>query len=329
MKFVITGSSGYIGTSFIERLIASEENQVIGLDRNPPHSKPNNRFEFIQCDLSSPNLNLNDQFFQGTDVVVHLAAARGDWAISTDEYWRDNLTATQGLLNARWSRKVPYWVFMSSVSVYGPTLTPLNETSRCTPIGSYGESKLASEIVFKEFIETNNLSGCSIRPSAVFSPGHPRNTNVYKLIESLRSFPIPLIDGGRNYKAVTYLPNLLDLIMWNINRMNSTNFGYKVYNYVENPVQTVAELISMLKDSGISPARTIPIPLVMALAASYPVYALARIMGIDLRVTPERVKKFASNTFYDSSLIRKEGFFPSFSLRHALRETAQWHLLHC
>lgn len=327
MKLVVTGCSGYVGTALVNLLLADPAVSVVGVDRVEPDRRDSRSFSFVECDLSSPGDALRGEVFDGIDAVVHLAAARGDWAISDKEYWRDNVAATSGLLAANWATRVPHWLFMSSVAVYGSSPKPLIESEPCVPVGAYGQSKLASEQIFASFVAAHDLRGCAIRPSAVFSPGHPSNTNVYKLIESLRGFPfLPLIGGGKNRKTLTYLPNLLDLITWCLARMRDGHLAYATYNYVEEPVQTVVELISTLRSFGIVPARCLPIPLSLALAASYPIVALARLAGIDLRVTPERVRKFAASTWYDSSQVRRDGFVPRVSLTDALRLTAQWHL---
>jgi nucleoside-diphosphate-sugar epimerase len=326
MKIVVTGSSGYIGLALVEALLTDPQYEVVGIDRVVPTRPKQARFEFVPCDLSAPGAALQAPVFEGTQAVVHLAAARGDWAISKEEYWRDNVAATQGLLASPWARGVPRWVFMSSVSVYGPADVALAEGAPLRPIGPYGESKLASERHFQAFVAAQGVRGRVIRPSAVFSPGHPANTNVYKLIESLRSFPLPLIGGGHNRKTLTYLPNLLQLIFWCLREMNEDVSAYEVFNYVEEPVQTVLELISALKAAGILPARRIAVPLSFAVAASYPVYALAKLARVDLRVTPERVRKYAASTWYDASRVRRAGFVPKVDLDEALRRTAAWHL---
>jgi nucleoside-diphosphate-sugar epimerase len=326
MKIVVTGSSGYIGAVLVETLLGDPKYQVIGVDRVTPVQSNRPRFDFVQCDLSAPQGALDAPLFNDTQAVVHLAAARGDWAISTAEYWRDNRDATSGLLAAAWARKVPRWVFTSSVSVYGPAATALGEDAACCPIGAYGESKLASEQLFAAFIASAGVQGRVIRPSAVFSSGHPANTNVYKLIESLRRFPLPLIGGGANRKTLTYLPNLLDLFFWCLDDMRDTAVAYNVFNYVESPVQTVLELITSLKAAGIQPARCLSVPMSLALAGAYPIYGMAKLSGIDLRVTPERVRKYAASTWYDADRVRKAGFTPRVDLDQALRTTVEWHL---
>lgn len=325
-KIIVTGSSGYIGSALVDRLLANPTQQVVGVDRVPPGRTMGANFAFVQCDLSAPGAVLHAPVFDDARSVVHLAAARGDWAISRDEYWRDNQDATQGLLRAPWAGRVPYWVITSSVSVYGPADEPLAEDAPRHPIGPYGESKLASEQLFQQFIAERGLAGRVIRPSAVFGPGHPANTNVYKLIESLRRWPLPLIGGGRNRKTLTYLPNLLDLIDWCLCSMVVGSRDCRIFNYVEEPVQTVAELIAGLRAAGIRPARSFALPLGSVVAAAYPVWALARLIGTDLRITPERVRKYAASTWYDASLVRREGFTPKASLAEALNRTAKWHL---
>lgn len=326
VKIVVTGCSGYIGAFLVDLLSESGRYAVVGIDRvDAPLATPKCA-RFVKCDLAAPGVTLEDAAFGNIDAVIHLAAARGDWGISAEEYWRDNLKATENLLHAGWARDVPRWVFMSSVSVYGPAEEPLTEQAPCRPIGPYGESKLASETLFREFIDLSGLKGRVIRPSAVFGPAHPPNTNVYKLIESLRGLAVPIIGGGDNRKTLTYLPNLLDLIIWCLDDMQIGRARYAAYNYVEEPVQTVSELVQTLKAAGITPARQIAVPMSLVLALAYPIYALSKLVGVDLKVTPERVRKFVASTCYDSSQVRRDGFVPRVDLMNALKDTVRWHL---
>jgi nucleoside-diphosphate-sugar epimerase len=327
MKIVVTGSSGYIGAALIARWADRKDLQVVGIDRFPPgNGLVPEGFTFVQADLASPPSDWPVETFSDIEAVVHLAAARGDWALSAEDYLRDNVTATEGLLRMPWAASVPRWLLMSSVSVYGPSDAALDENAPCRPIGPYGETKLASENLFREFVRRQGARWSVVRPSAVFSPGHPANTNVYKLIQSLRSFPVPLIGSGANRKTVTYLPNLLQLIDWCLARMVDAQHADATYNYVEDPVQSVAELIAALRQAGVRPARALPVPMGLALAAAWPIYQLGRISRVDLRVTPERVRKYAANTWYDASRVRRDGFKPEVELRDALAATARWHL---
>ena len=326
MKIVITGSSGYVGGALVSHLSTNPKNQIIGIDRIRPLTLISNNFRFLEIDLAKKNINWDSMDLCDVDAVVHLAAARGDWNLTSDDYFRDNLSATVNLLAASWAKDVDQWILMSSVSVYGPSNFPVGESSSCTPIGPYGESKLASENIFIEFAKKYKKNFCVIRPSAIFSANHPPNTNVYKLIESLRSYPVPLIGVGMNRKSLTYLPNLIQLTEWLLDRMRNGDLNEAIYNYVEEPTHTVAELIDMLKESGIKPSRTIKIPMWIALAAAWPIFALSRIIGIDLRITPERVRKYVSSTWYDASLVRQHGFYPKYSFLDALKSVSKSHM---
>jgi nucleoside-diphosphate-sugar epimerase len=326
MKIVVTGSSGYVGKALIAHWAGRPDLFIVGVDRKPPSGPTPQRFEFVQADLANPPAAWPASTFEHVDAVVHLAAARGDWALSADDYFRDNVSATEGLLRAPWAATTQNWIFMSSVSVYGPSVLELDESARCLPIGPYGETKLASENLFRAFALRQGARWCILRPSAIFGPGHPANTNVYKLIQSLRSFPVPMIGSGENRKTLTYLPNLLQLIDWSLARMPHARDVGVTYNYVEQPVQSVAELIATLRHAGVRPARTLPVPMGLALAAAWPVYQLGRIIGVDLRVTPDRVRKYSANTWYDASCVRRDGFEPDVKLQDALAATVRWHL---
>src|ERR1700704_2805393 len=73
MRFLVTGSSGYIGSDLVLAL-SREGHQVIGLDRRPPPSGAPLE-KFVQVELGAVRAEL----FGHLDGVFHLAAARADW----------------------------------------------------------------------------------------------------------------------------------------------------------------------------------------------------------------------------------------------------------
>src|SRR3546814_4665400 len=127
MRILLTGSSGYVGR-ILAAALSDLGHEVVGLDRE---AAGNILSDFIHCDLNKPERYAHR--LSGVNTIFHLAAAKGDWGISADEYQRDNLEATERLLEAGRAASVSNWFFYSTVSVLGPSKEPLPETADTRP----------------------------------------------------------------------------------------------------------------------------------------------------------------------------------------------------
>ena len=79
------------------------------------------------------------------DLVIHLAAAKGDFMLSDDDFYRDNILATKALTEILEELKISNTIHYSTVSVYGHNNSIKDETAELNPNNAYGKTKLASE----------------------------------------------------------------------------------------------------------------------------------------------------------------------------------------
>ena len=129
MKTLVTGCAGFIGSHLIDKLLDSSY-KVIGIDcftdyyareqkeANIANALNHKNFEFVEEDL----LDLNT--YPEVDYVFHEAAqagVRASWGKSFEIYTRNNIEATQKLLEFYKGRKIKKFVYASSSSVYGDT----------------------------------------------------------------------------------------------------------------------------------------------------------------------------------------------------------------
>ena len=153
MEAVVTGCTGFIGSHLTDRLL-KEGYKVVGIDcfidyysrdikeKNITTALGHKKFEFIEEDL------LHIDNYPDTDYVFHQAAQAGvrdSWGKSFEIYTRNNLEATQKLLEFYKEHKIKKFVFASSSSVYGDSELPMKEDSFLKPISPYGVTKLAAE----------------------------------------------------------------------------------------------------------------------------------------------------------------------------------------
>lgn len=319
-RVLLTGSSGYIA-GWLGPALREAGYSLVGLDRR----KRERTFldTFHHGDLLDSDV-VHDALSR-VDMVVHLAAAKGDWGISRDEYYRDNLEATQTLLRAARGRNVERWVFYSTVATMGPTDEPADETTELEPIHPYGGSKAEAEALFHEFAEVTGSDVTIVRPSVVYGPGNPASTNIYRLIDAIYHRRFVLVGDGQTRKTTSYVENLVDATMF---LLDETPEGVETYIYVDEPVRTTGDMVDQIYEllgrSG--PLLSLPLSLARPLAQVFDV--AAELLSIDFPITGARIEKFCRSTYYDASAIRQLGFSQPVDNEEALRRTVRWHLQH-
>jgi len=314
----VTGSAGYIGSRLVHEL-QQQGHAVVGLDRAAHGSDgPDETIEtdLLEADGLATALG-------GVDRVYHLAAAKGDWGLSEEEYFRDNVEATRRLVTAGRAVGVDEWVLFSTVAVLGSSDTPLSESAPMRPETAYGRTKAESEELLRELSEAvPSAKILIVRPSAVYGPGHPDSTNIYRLVEAIRADRFVMVGEGGTRKTTSHLTNLLAATRFLDARMER---GVHTFIYVDEPVLTTEELVERIytlldKDR---PALRLPLGLARTLALGFDV--VARLTGVDLPITAARIEKFCRSTVFDAGKIRGRGFRQPVSNHEALRRTVEWH----
>jgi UDP-glucose 4-epimerase len=143
--------------------------------RNIERARQSDAFEFLSIDPTTADLH---GLIADRDVVFHLAGEPGvrtSWGASFETYLRNNLLATQRLLEAAKEFPETRFVFASSSSVYGQAeRLPTPETTVPRPLSPYGATKSGLSICVTStwLITAWRLSHCAISRSSV--PGNAR-----------------------------------------------------------------------------------------------------------------------------------------------------------
>jgi UDP-glucose 4-epimerase len=166
MKLLVTGGAGYIG-SIVARLLLVAGHEVTVLDnleRGHRAAVPEGA-RLVVADLLDPDA-VDAAVSEGFDGAMHFAAlALVSESVSHPErYYRTNVGGTLNLLEALTAAGVPRLVFSSTCAVYGqPDEVPIAETAVPRPVNAYGASKLAVDLMIRDFCTATGLGAVSLR----------------------------------------------------------------------------------------------------------------------------------------------------------------------
>ena len=222
MPALVTGCAGFIGSHLTEALLADGET-VLGIDcfndnygrreklRNLERATDWEDFEFIPIDLSRGDLF---DIVAECDTVFHLAAEPGvrpSWGERFEQYLRNNVLATQHLLEAARATPSNRFVYASSSSIYGQAESfPTPEDSRPQPFSPYGVTKLSGEHLCDLYHGNYGVETVSLRLFSVYGP-RQRPDMAFNIFSRaiLESEPITIFGDGTQTRDFTYVGDVV------------------------------------------------------------------------------------------------------------------------
>jgi len=220
---VVTGCAGFVGSHLVERLLADGW-RVRGVDAftdyYPRVEKEANlagvvmdaAFELLELDLSRDELA---PLLADRPVVFHLAAqpgVRGSFGEGFAIYVRDNVLATQRLLEAACASRCGRVVWASSSSVYGDAAAfPCREHETPTaPRSPYGMTKRACEDLAGIY-RVQGLDAVGLRYFTVYGPRQRPDMAIRRLCEAaLARTTFPIYGEGDQIRDFTYVDDVVE-----------------------------------------------------------------------------------------------------------------------
>jgi len=308
---LVTGGTGFIGTHLLERLGTMGE-PVRALVRRrvdlPAGVEP------VRGDLVTGE-GLAEAL-HGVDTVIHLAGVTK--ALRTADYYAGNGGATRNLAGALAGRPVRF-VHVSSLAAIGPSPdgTPVTEDAVPHPPVTYGKSKLEAERAVRELTPDAVI----VRPAVVYGP---RDTDVFKLLQSVSRGFIVEIAGGIRYFSAIYVKDLVEGILAAARSPRAPGRDYFLAHakpLTWNELAAAAARIMWRTPR----VLTIPVPVAMAIGAC--AEAVARITGKPGIISREKIRE-ARYPFWtcDTSRATQElGFTAATPIEAGLAATLAWY----
>ena len=306
-RAVVTGAAGFIGSHLCERLLELGHD-VVGIDgftdyydrarkeQNLEASRARPNFTFHELDLVEGDLR---RPLQGAKVVFHLAGQPGvrpSWGSQFDRYVRDNILATQRLLEVLKQTPVDRVVFAGSSSVYGDAeMFPTKESALPRPVSPYGVTKLAAEHLTMLYAKNFGLPAVSVRYFTVYGPRQRPDMAFSRFMEALvATEAIEVFGDGEQTREFTFVS---DAVEGTIKAATADVVG-QVFNLGGGSRVTVNRVLATLEDISQLKVRRQTLPA----AAGDP-----RHTGASINLARERL-----------------GWEPRVSLREGLTKQWQW-----
>lgn len=234
-KFFVTGGAGFIGSTFVRRLLEEiPSSQITNFDALTYAGNLDNlegldksRHHFVKGDIADREA-ISDALAPDTEAIINFAAeSHVDRSIaSADEFIRTNVLGTQVLLDAARERGVNRFVQISTDEVMGSLAEDDNsfftEDSPFAPNSPYAASKAAAEHLVRAANHTFGLDTVITRCGNNYGPRQfPEKFLPLMLANAMRDEAIPLYGDGQNVRDWIFVDDHCRAILLALNKGRS------------------------------------------------------------------------------------------------------------
>ncbi len=286
VQILVTGTSGFLGKVILNNLKKSHPLFTIGRNINSDQ-----QIELIY------SFELNESF----DCVIHAAGKAHLVPRSQEEVkalWNVNVNVTRNLLKALEPNPPKYFVFISSVAVYGVNSgNSLNEQTNVLARDSYGQSKIQAEAEIIQWCNYHNVICTILRLPLVYGENPPGNLKA--MIQGIKKGYYFNIAGGKARKSMVRAEDVARFIL------PASEVG-GIYHLTDGHHPNFYELShSIGKSMGRNWIPNLPYWLAKIVAK------IGDVVGPHFPLNSDKLQKITSELTYDDSLARaKFGWDP-------------------
>lgn len=294
MKILITGVYGFVGSNLVEAL--KKEHSIYGLDIIAPEK------EGVEKTFSWNDLDAGK--VPEVDAIVHLAGKAHDTKnqSAAEVYFKVNTGLTQKMFDYFLAHEsIKKFVFFSTAKAAADKVEGvLTEDVVPSPVGPYGESKIAAEKYILEKMESlrqTHVSGDKqvyiFRPCMIHGPGNKGNLNLlYKVVSKGIPWPLGAFENRRTFTSV-------ENICFAVNGVLTKDVPSGIYNMGDDDALSTNELIEEICKSLGKKAHIWRLPKGL-------MNGVAKLGGwLHLPLNPERLRKLTENYISSNAKIKK------------------------
>jgi len=261
MRVLVTGGTGYIGSTAVEILLTQGFEISIIDDCSMGHADTVPAgVRFINGSL----LNVSEvaEALTGCDAVMHFAGKSlvGESVEKPDLYHSVNVDGTRILLDEMRKQSITKIVFSSSAATYGePKVVPILETSETIPTNPYGATKLAIDHMITAEAAAHGISAASLRYFNVAGAlkakrgwlaerHNPETHLIPNVLRSTTDNPVKIFgidwptEDGTCIRDYVHVIDLIDAHLKALNSLGKP--GHEIYNLGSGSGYSVREVVA-------------------------------------------------------------------------------------
>ena len=290
MKILITGIHGFVGSNLVEYLAIDSE--IYGLDIIAPEKKG------VIKTFSWEDLRANQ--VADADAIIHLAGKAHDTKnqAAAESYFKINRDLTIEIFDYFCAHPaINKFIFFSTAKAAADKVEGvLTEDIVPSPVGPYGESKIAAEnyiLSKRSEWEAKGKEVYILRPCMIHGPGNKGNLNLlYNVVKKGIPWPLGAFENRRTFTSV-------ENVCFAVNGLLTKDVPSGIYNLGDDEALSTNELIEEICKSLGKKAHIWKLPKGM-------MTCLAEIGGVlHLPLNPERLRKLTENYMSSNAKIKK------------------------
>jgi UDP-glucuronate 4-epimerase len=228
MRFLITGTAGFIGFHLAHRLLA-DGHAVTGIDGITPYYDQALKRARLARLAGSAQFTAHELMLEqagpladivvaaAPEIVVHLAAQAGvRYSIENPRAYIDsNIIGTFNLLEALRARPCRHLLAASTSSVYGANKQQPFEEGHSTdqPVSLYAATKKATEAIAYSYAQLFRIPTTMMRLFTVYGPWGRPDMALFKFTKSIiAGTPIDVYGAGKITRDFTYVDDAVEAI---------------------------------------------------------------------------------------------------------------------
>ena len=332
MRYLITGTAGFIGFHVAKRLL-EDGHEVVGIDAFTPYydvtlkerrtsileQRPGFRGHRAKLeDIDKLEAIWTDQ---PPDIVIHLAAQAGvRYSLENPRaYIEANILGTFNVMELARRFPVKHLMMASTSSAYGAnTVMPFREDERTAhPLTLYAATKGATELMAHSYAHLWHMPTTMFRFFTVYGPWGRPDMALFKFTKGiLEGTPIDIYNHGNMQRDFTYIDDLVEGIV----RLTAC--------IPERPVDGIVD-----RGASLSPAAPYRI---VNIGSGAPVTLMAFIEEIERCLGRKAVRNYMPmqkgdvlGTFASSDVLANlTGYRPATPIREGVRAFVDWYRAH-
>ncbi len=282
MKYLVTGSAGFIGFTVVRKLLQRGDS-VVGIDTVNDYYDPkikearlavlnetarssNSGYAFVRSNLADRE-SVNQTFEDHKPKrVINLAAQAGvRYSLENPHaYVESNIVGFTNILEACRYNGVEHLAYASTSSVYGAnTNMPFSEHNGVDhPLQFYAATKKANELMAHSYSHLYRLPTTGLRFFTVYGPwGRPDMALFLFTKNILEGKPIPVFNNGNHTRDFTYVDDIAEGVVrvidqaaapnpeWDPSNPDpaSSNAPFRIYNIGNNSPVKLMDYISAIE----------------------------------------------------------------------------------